>query len=368
MTNGEGEPVSIEAFAGNVADPTTLQGQVVKVRQRFGVQEVIWVSDRGMLTKTQVEQLQQLEGMEWITALRAPAIAQLVVAGSLQLSLFDEQNLAEVEDERYPGERLVVCRNPLLGEERARKREDLLAATERELEKVAQMVARGAAGGRAGLRGTAAIGVRVGRVLNKYKVAKHFTYAISDDSLSYARNPASIAEEARLDGLYVLRTNVPKERLDSAGVVRSYKSLSRVERAFRHFKLTDLEVRPVYHYLEQRVRAHLLLCMLAYWVQQAMERRLAPLLFRDEAAPQLADPVAAAERSADARRKDRRKRTPEGLPVHSFRTLLADLATLVKNRVIPHGATTSAAFDLLTTPTPLQTRAFELLGVTPSRL
>ncbi len=290
LTSASGEPVAIEVFAGNVADPTTVQGQVTKVRERFGLSDVVFVADRGMLTAAQLRQLQALAGMQWITALRAPTIKQLVAAGHIQLSLFDTQNLAEVADPNHPGERLIVCHNPLLAAERQRKREELLASTEKELAKVVAMVERGVAGGRAGLRGAAAIGERVGRVVNKYEVAKHFTRVVTDNSFSYARNELSIAEEAALDGLYVLRTNVAQERLDAPAVVLAYKSLGQVERAFRHFKLTDLEVRPVYHYLEPRVRAHLFLCLLAYYVQREMERALAPLLFRDEVPPQRSDP------------------------------------------------------------------------------
>lgn len=368
LTNAEGVPVAIEAFAGNTADPTTFQGQVEKVKERFGVAEVVWVADRGMLTSTQVGKLQHLVGASWITALRAPTIKQLVEAGSIQLSLFDTQNLAEVTDPRYPGERLVVCYNPLLAEKRARKREDMLVATEKELAKVAAMVARGAAPGRAGLRGAAAIGERVGRVLNKYEMAKHFIRTITDTRFAYARNQASIAQEAALDGLYVLRTNVAKERLDTPRVVLAYKSLGHVEQAFRHFKLSDLEVRPVYHYTEPRVRAHLLLCMLTYWVQRTMQQSLAPLLFVDEAPPERPDPVASAPRSDQAKRKEQTKLTADGLPVHSFRTLLANLATLVKNRVVPRGADPRAAFAMLTQPTKLQQRAFDLLGLSVNRM
>ena len=368
LTNGEGVPVAIEAFAGNTADPATFQGQVEKVRERFGVEEVIWVADRGMLTSAQVEKLQDVVGAHWVTALRAPTIQQLVDAGSVQLSLFDTQNLAEVTDPRYPGERLIVCHNPLLAEKRARKRDDMLEATERELAKVAAMAERGAAGGRAGLWGEAAIGERVGRVINKYQMAKHFTRTIKHSALTYARNETSIAREAALDGLYVLRTNVPPERLDTAGVVLTYKSLAHVEQAFRHFKLSDLEVRPIYHYTEPRVRTHLLVCMLAYWVQREMQQALAPLLFVDEAPPKRPDPVAPAPRSERALRKDRTQLTTEGFPVHSFRTLLATLGTLVKNRVVPRGADPGTTLDLLTQPTPLQQRAFHLLGLQLGRL
>lgn len=244
----------------------------------------------------------------------------------------------------------------------------MLLATERELAKVAAMVERGAAGGRAGLQGAAKIGERVGRVVNKYAMAKHFRRTITDTTFSYERDDVSIAQEAVLDGLYVLRTNVARERLDTAAVVLAYKSLGQVESAFRHFKLSELEVRPVYHYLEDRVRAHLLLCMLAYSVQRTMERALAPLLFRDETSPSRDDPVAPAPRSVAARRKEQRKRTADGLPVHSFRTLLAQLATIVKNRVVPHGGDSRATFDMPTQPSPLQARAFELLGLPPAGL
>lgn len=362
LTNAEGTPVAIEAFAGNTADPATFPAQEQKVRERFGVAAVIWVADRGMLTSRQVEQLQAVVGAHWITALRAPTVQQLAQAGSVQVSLFDTQNLAEVSHPDYPGERLVVCHNPLLGEQRARKREELLQATERELAKVVARVERGVVGGRGSLRGAAAIGERVGRVINKYGMAKHLTRSITDSSFTYARNEASITREAALDGLYVLRTNVPQEQLDTGGVVLAYKSLAHVERAFRHFKLSDLMVRPIYHYAEGRVRAHLLLCMLAYWVQRELQRALAPLLFVEETPPARPDPVAPAPRSAAARRKDRTQRTAEGQPVHSFRTLLATLGTLVKNRMVPHGDK-RAAFHLLTQPTPLQQRAFDLLGL-----
>ena len=368
LTNGAGVPVAIEAFPGNTGDPATFQAQVQKVREGFGVSDVVWVAHRGMLTSTQVAKLQEVVGAHWITALRAPTIQELVEAGSVQLSFFDSQNLAEVTDPRYPGERLAVCHNPLLAERRARKREDMLGATERELAKVVAMAERGAAGPRGGLRGAATIGERVGRVINKYQMAKHFTRTITDSRFSYARNGASIAQEAALDGLYVLRTNVSQDRLDTAGVVLAYKSLAHVEQAFRHFKLSDLEVRPIYHYSEPRVRAHLLLCILAYWVQRAMQQALAPLLFMEEAPLARPDPVVPAPRSEGALRKDRTQRTADGFPVHSFRTLLATLGTLVKNRVVPRGPDPGTAFHLLTQPTPIQQRAFELLGLQPGRL
>ena len=363
LTNAAGVPVAIEVFAGNTADPATFPAQVQKVQERFGVTDVVWVADRGMLTSAQVEKLREVVGAHWITALRSPAIKQLVAAGSIQLSLFDTQNLAEVTHPDYPGERLVVCHNPPLAAKRAHAREELLAATEKELAKVQAMVARGAAGGRAGLRGEAAIGERVGRVINRYHMAKHFTRTITDTSFNYARNAASIAEEAALDGLYVLRTDVAAAQLDTGGVVLAYKSLAQVERGFRHFKLSDLQVRPIYHYTDARVRAHVLLCMLGYWVQREMQQQLAPLLFVDEAPPARPDPVAKAPRSAAAVRKDQTQRTATDAPVHSFRTLLASLATLAKNRVVARGRGSSTPFELLTQPTPLQQRAFDLLGV-----
>jgi hypothetical protein len=361
ITNAQGQPVAIEVFQGNTADATTVQRQVEKVRERFGVEQVVWVGDRGMITQAQIDKLRKLAGASWITALRAPSIRQLVEAGSIQLSLFDTQNLAEVTDPRYPGERLVVCYNPMMAQQRAGKREELLAATERELEQVARRVQAGAVAGRGRLTGEAKIGERVGRVVNKYKMAKHFTWTIADNAFSYARNEASIAQEAALDGLYVLRTNVAQERLDAPGVVLAYKSLSQVEQAFRHLKLRDLEVRPIYHYLERRVKAHLLLCVLAYYVQRAMEQALAPLLFADEAPPERPDPVAPAPRSHQAKRKEGSKKTMDGFPVHSFRTLLAELGTIVKNRVILTGPPEAPAFDQVTLPTQLQARAFQCL-------
>ena len=361
ITNAQGQPVAIDVFPGNTSDATTVPQQVEKVRERFGVEQVVWVGGRGMITQIQIDKLRELAGVSWITALRAPSIRQLVEAGGIQLSLFDTQNLVEVADSRYPGERLVVCYNPMMAQQRAGKREELLAATERELEQVARRVQAGAAGGRGGLVGEARIGERVGRGVNKYKMAKHFTWTISDQAFSYARNQDSITQEAALDGLYVLRTNVSKEQLDAPRVVLAYKSLSQVEQAFRHLKLGELEVRPIYHHLERRVKAHLLLCMLAYYLQRAMEQALAPLLFADESPPQRPDPVGPAPRSNGAKRKEGTKKTTDGLPVHSFRTLLAHLGTMVKNRLILKGVPEAPGFDQVTLPTQLQARAFELL-------
>lgn len=360
MTNAAGDPVAVEAFPGNTADPKTFLPQAEKVKDRFGVGDVIWVADRGMATSAQLRNLEKIGGLSWVTAMRGPTVRSLVDQGAIQLSLFDTQNLFETKDPRYPGERLVVCYNPVLGEQRARKREDMLQATERQLVKVKAMAERGATG-RGRLRGAAKIGERVGRVINKYDMAKHFRTAVNDSSFSYERNQESIGDEARLDGLYVIRTNVPADRLDTASVVRTYKGLQQVERAFRHFKLRELEVRPVYHYRDDRVRAHLLICMLAYAVQRRMEQALAPLLFMDEVVAERPDPVAPARRSQAARHKDGTRRAVDGLPLHSFRTLLEDLAGIVKNRIAV--GKTGVSIELTTIPTVLQRRAFELLGV-----
>ena len=314
-----------------------------------------------MLTAARIERLKERGGIGWLSCLRAPDIARLAKGGLLQLSLFDETDLAEISSPDHPGERLVVCRNPALAAERARKREALLAATEARLARVAAAVAAGR------LRRAEAIGLRVGRLIDRAKVAKHFVLDIGEGRFGYRRDEARIAAEAALDGLYVVRTSVGPERLDAAGVVLAYKGLSHAERAFRAFKL-DLAVRPIFHYRERRVRAHLLLCLLAAYVRWHLERDLAPLLFRDEAPPERPDPVLPPPRSAAARRKERTHRTPEGLPVSSFDDLLTDLATLTRNRIVPGGLGESAAYEQLTTPTPLQARAFALLGVNPARM
>jgi hypothetical protein len=356
----DGCPVAVEVFPGNTSDSTTLASQILKVRERWGLTHVVWVGDRGLLTDARIdEELRPVEGLEWITALRAPAIGALVDEGDLQLSLFDERDLFELHSPNYPGERLVACKNPLLAEERARKREALLQATERELEKVAAATRRE----KRRLVGADKIGLRVGKVLGKYKVAKHFVLDITDDGFTYHRNEDRIRDEARLDGVYVIRTSVPAETMEAEGVVRSYKDLSRVEWAFRDLKTVHLELRPIHHRLEERVRAHAFVCMLAHYVVWHMRRALAPLLFQeDDPAAAEADRrsvVAPARRSPRARRKAGTKRTEDGLPVHSLETLLEDLATLTKNRMRFGRAT----FDQIAQPTPLQKRAFELLGV-----
>ena len=363
LTDREGRPVAVEVFPGNTGDPTTVASRVAAIRGRFGLGRVVLVGDRGMLTAARLrEDLAPHEGLAWITALRSPAIRKLVGSGSLQMSLFDQRDLVEIRDDAYPGERLIVCRNPLLAAERVRKREELLLATERELSAIAAATRRG----QRPLRGQDRIGLRVGKVLGRFKVGKHFRLAITDHGFTYQRDEEAIAGEAVLDGIYVIRTNVPADQLDAEGTVEAYKSLSEAECAFRCLKTVDLKVRPIYHRLEGRVRAHVLLCMLAYYVEWHLRRRLAPLLFDDEdpAAGKALRPsvVAPAQRSPAALRKAHTRRTDGGLPVQSFQTLIADLATLCKNRVRPN-LPDASAFDQYTLPTPLQQRAFDLLEV-----
>ena len=362
LTTAEGCPVAVEVYAGNTADPKTVADQVTKLRQRFGLHRVILVGDRGMITSARIRENLKPAPIEWITALRAPAIKKLASAGVLQLSLFDDRDLAEFTHPDFPGERLIACYNPLLAEERARKRPELLAATEKELEKIAVATRRK----KRPLRGQSKIGVRAGKVLNRYKMGKHFVLQIGEDSFSYQRKQANIEKEESLDGIYVIRTNVPAEVFSSEQTVRNYKSLSGVERAFRSLKTVDLHVRPIHHRLPDRVRSHIFLCMLAYHVEWHMRQDLAPLLFDDDdkAAAQQArtSVVAPAQRSASAQQKALSKRTADDLPVHSFQTLLTDLATIVANRVQPKDAAIPA-FDIITTPTTLQQRALDLLHV-----
>jgi transposase len=362
LCNRAGCPIAVEVFEGNRADPRTLSTQIEKLRSRFGLAHVVLVGDRGMLTEARIREELKPAGWDWVSALRAPAIKALVQDGTLQLSLFDQQDLAEILSEDYPGERLIVCRNPLLGEERARKREALLKATEQKLDLIVAATARA----KRALRGQAKIALRVARVLNQFKVAKHFELEITAERFTYQRNAERIAAESALDGLYVIRTSVSKETLNATETVRAYKDLASVERAFRSFKSIDLKVRPIYHHLAKRVRAHVFLCMLAYYVQWHMRERLAPLLFdEDDAAGAQAarsSIVAPAQPSPSSARKAGTKRTAQGHPVHSFRTLLDDLATIVKNRIQPTLAG-AIAFDQITRPTPLQQRAFDLLGV-----
>jgi transposase len=353
-----GRPIAVEVFTGELHDDKTLGAQISKLKTRFGLRTVIVVCDRGMVTRANLELLADSDGVGWITALKAPQIKKLVTSGALQLSLFDEHNLAEISaPEDYPGERLVVCRNPLVAADRARKREDLLAATERGLEQIADRVKRGT------LRGSDQIGLAVGPALKRYRVKKHFDIEITDTSFTFERKTDQIAAEADLDGIYVLRTSVPAGTLATNEVVRSYKGLEEVERAFGTLKGPELQIRPIHHRLEDRVRAHVLLCMLAYYLTWHLRAAWAPLLFKDEHPPTAADPVAKATRSAAAQRKAQTKRTTAGEPCHSYRSLLAELATLTRNTVRPAG--TSATFTKLSQPTDLQARALELAAHAP---
>jgi len=357
LCNAEGCPIAIEVFEGNTADPRTLESQVEKIRGRFRIDRVVLVGDRGMIASKRIDEtLRNVEGLEWITALRSESIKKLVDEGAIEPSLFDERDLMEVYSPEYEGERLVVCRNPLLAQERARKREALVQATEKELGGVRAATQRA----NRPLRGKDKIGLRVGKAIDRHKVGKHFIIEIGEEGLSYRRNE---------EKMYVIRTSVGEQTLGSESTVRAYKDLCKVERAFRSLKTVDLKVRPIYHRLEDRVRAHVFLCMLAYYVEWHMREKLQSILFDDEekeAAESLRGSVVApAERSESAKRKDRTKRTREDFPVHSFRTLLEDLATLAKHRVRPVGVS-GGEFTDFTQATDLQRRAFELLGVSPS--
>jgi hypothetical protein len=361
LTSPEGIPVAIEVFAGNTGDPVTVASQVDKVKDRFGITRVVLVGDRGMLTAARLREDVRPEGLDWITALRAPQVKNLVRDGALQLTLFDQTDLAEITSPDFPGERLVACKNPFLEAERARKRESLLTATEADLEKIAAACARA----RRPLRGQDKIALRAGKVLNRRKVAKHFIIDIGEDRFSYHRNQDSITAEAALDGIYVLRTSVEAGQLDSGEVVSSYKALAQVERAFRAFN-TDLGIRPIRHRTEDRVRAHVFLRMLSYYVTWHMHARLAPVLFTDDDKPAARaarpSPVAPAARSPRALAKAAAKHTDDGLPVHSSASLLADLATICLNTIAPADPALPG-FRLVTTPTPLQRKALDLLGV-----
>ena len=364
LCTATGCPVAVEVFEGSTSDPNTVAAQVDKIRTRFGLHRVVLVGDRGMLTAARIrEDLAEVDGLRWITTLRAPTIRKLVAAGTVTPSLFDERDLAEVTSEEFPGERLIVCRNPLLAAERQRKRQELLAATEKELEPIVAATRRR----NDPLRGAADIGIRVGKVINHYKVAKHFVTTITDESFTFRRDEDKIADEQQLDGLYIVRSNVEPEQFDAAQTVRAYKDLAKVERAFRSLKTVDLKVRPIHHRRADRVRAHVLLCMLAYYVEWHMRQALKPLLFDDhdpaDAERQRASVVQKAQRSRAAKAKASSKRTADDLPVHSFRTLLADLGTLTVNTM--RVADGDATFTMLTEPTPVQKRCFELLGVTP---
>ncbi|MFO8073847.1 MAG: IS1634 family transposase [Polyangia bacterium] len=360
LTDQRGCPVSVSVFDGNTGDPKTLLPQAEKVRTRFGVGEMVLVGDRGMISQKQIDALKETDGVAWLTALKTGAIRSLTEGGCIQLGLFDERGLFELEHPDYPGERLVACRNPELAKLRAHKRESLLAATAKELEKVRRTAGKGK------LKTAAAIGVRAGKVVNKYKVAKHFDLDIRDDAFGFAVNEASVTAEAALDGIYVVRTSVPATRMDADDVVRSYKNLSRVERAFRSLKTVDLKVRPIHHHDEERVRAHIFLCMLAYYVEWHMREALRPLLFEDEdqEAKATRDPVAPAKRSGKALEKIATKRTEDDLEAHSFRTLIDHLGGIVRNSCKRKGDGEDAPADVIieTTPDPIQQRAFDLIS------
>ena len=366
VCTAEGCPITVEVFKGNTADPATVAAQVSKLKDRFGIERIAWVGDRGMLTSARIEQVLKPQGMDWVSSLRAPQIAQLAAEhGPFQPTLFDERNLIEMTSEHFPGERLVVCRNPALAEERARKRLELLAATEADLAKITAATQRT----RNPLRGEQPIALRVGRVIERFHMAKHLELTITDTAFAWRRKDEAISAEAALDGLYVIRTSLSKAQLDGPAAVAAYKSLANVERAFRSMKTVDLNVRPVFHYSEQRVRAHVFLCMLAYYVQWHMRARLKPMLFDDEhldeASASRASPVVKAVRSEHAKAKDASKLADDGLPLHSFRTLLRDLGTLTYN--ITHTTLNPAAKIVITTrPTPLQAKAFKLLDLNPA--
>ena len=363
LTDPAGRPVAVRVFSGDTADPTAFTDIVEVIRVSFGLDRLVLVGDRGMITSARIEALRELNdagaGFGWITALRAPAIAKLAAEdGPLQMSLFDQHDLAEISHPDYPGERLIACRNPALAAERTRKRDELLAATEAALTHIGERVARGS------LAGAGRIGEAVGRVINKYKMGKHFHRRITDTGFTFERDHAGIAAEAALDGIYVLRTSLPEHTLATNDVVARYKGLEDVERFFRTLN-TELDIRPIRHRLADRVRAHVFLRMLSYYLVWNMKQALAPILFHDNnkpaAAAKRANTVAAAQRSDEALAKAARKRTTDNTPVHSFTSLLADLATLCANQIQP--ADDMPAFTMTTTPTPLQRRAFELLGV-----
>jgi hypothetical protein len=353
LTDPDGRPVAVRVFTGNTGDPKTFPEAVDAVRGTFGLQQMIMVGDRGMITSARITALRELDGMAWITCLRAPAVKKLMAdGGPLQLSLFDEQDLAEITSPEFPGERLVACRNPFLAAERARKREDLLAATEEDLGKVAAQVSAGR------ITDPATIGLRAGRVLNKRKVAKHITFDIAEGRITWQRNQESIDAEAATDGIYVIRTPVPAETLGAPAAVAAYKGLSRLERDFRSIKADDLDLRPIWHRLEARVRAHVLICMLACYLTWHLRKAWAPLTYTDEHPPQHANPVAPARRSASADTKAARKTGPGKQPIRGFRSLLDHLATLTRND-LRYGQVTIPA---LAEPTPTQRRAFDLIG------
>jgi transposase len=364
MTDKQGCPISVQVYPGNTADPKTVVDQVEKLRQNFGLSRVVLVGDRGMLTQPQIDKIKHHPGGGWITALKSVAIRSLVKQGALQLSLLDEKNLAEITSPDYPGERLMACYNPLLAEERGRKRRELLDATEKGLAKISQEVVRR----KKKLLKAAEIALKVGKVLGHYKMGKHFDCTIGEGSLQWKRREEAIQQEAKLDGIYVIRTSESKERLSPEATVRSYKSLSEVERAFRCLKGMDLRVRPIHHRTEERVPAHIFLCLLAYYVEWHLRRAWAPILFEDEERREEGerrDPVAPAKPSESARQKKSSHQTQQGLPVHSFETLMAELATRARVTYGLRSEDSTPIFKQLPEPTPLQARAYELIDLFP---
>jgi hypothetical protein len=367
LCDRDGRPIAIEVFEGDTGDPSTLTAQVDKLKQRFGLKHVVLVGDRGMITAARIRQDIKPAGFDWITSLRAPQIQELAETGPLQLSLFDERDLAEITAPDYPGERLIVCRNPDLARERARKREDLLVVTERDLSRIAAQIRRR----HLPLRGKAEIGLAVGAVVDAHKMAKHFALEIGDHSFAYSRKPDSIQREARLDGLYVIRTSLPAEAMSADDAVRAYKDLARVERAFRSLKSIDLQIRPVHHWIEPRVRAHVFLCMLAYYIEWHLREAWAPILFHDHdrqaAQRDRVSPVASANISDAAKRKRGTRRSDDGLPLTSFGGLIDHLATMTLNLVASPQAP-NATIVLTAKPTQLQNKALELLGTPTPRV
>jgi transposase len=358
LTDARGCPVAVSVHEGNVADSATFMPEVQRLRSEFGIEQVVMVGDRGMMGHKAIEELRELDGVGWITALKTGSIRALVEQGQLQLDLFDERNLLELTSSDYPGERLVACRNPQLAALRTHKRQELLAATEKGLQAIKERVDAGK------LAGADAIGLRVGKVINQYRAAKHFELAISDNAFTFERRHEAIATEAALDGIYIIRTSVEAACMDAAQCVRNYKSLASVERAFRSLKTIDLKIRPIHHRLADRVRAHILLCMLAYYVEWHMRETWAPLMFTDpdSQAKATRDPVAPARRSDAALAKVASHTLDDGTPVHSFSTLLSELSTIVRNTCRTPGAAPDApSFAVLTTPTAKQRRAMELI-------
>jgi transposase len=352
-----GRPISVEVFSGELHDDATLPSQIIKLKDRFQLESVVVVCDRGMVTKANMQTLKDTDGVGWITALKAPQIKKLARDGVLQLSLFDQTNLAEITSEDYTGERLIVCRNPLVAAERTRKRSELLTATERDLKQITERVRKGT------LQGSDQIGLAVGPAIKRYKMRKHFDLAITDHSFTFKRKTEQITAEAALDGIYILRTSLTENELSSSDVVRSYKNLEQAERAFKTFKSPELQIRPIHHHLEDRVRAHVFLCMLAYYLTWHLKQAWTPLLFKDEQPPTSTDPVAKATRSTTALRKAQTKHTNTGEPCHSYKSLLTELATLTRNTIrLGH---TDATFHKLTQPTPIQAHALHLTEQTP---